>query len=146
VAVEDRVDAEPEVDAHVTNTANAGQSNNMVESATSVQIVRTGASVQLTSTASASSSMAQVCGLWSQSGHVSQTSSVSQTLHHTISLRYAELLIATDQFNVSNIIGKGGYAIVYRGEWKHTTIAVKRIVAKKPENVRCSLCCSLTIS
>ncbi|VDL77103.1 unnamed protein product [Nippostrongylus brasiliensis] len=36
---------------------------------------------------------------------------------------------ATSNFSDENILGKGGYGVVYVGEWKHTKIAVKRFMA-----------------
>ncbi|VDN26828.1 unnamed protein product, partial [Cylicostephanus goldi] len=36
---------------------------------------------------------------------------------------------ATSNFAEKNVLGKGGYGVVYVGEWKHTKIAVKRFMS-----------------
>ncbi|KAK6746855.1 hypothetical protein RB195_000230 [Necator americanus] len=50
-------------------------------------------------------------------------------LQNTLTVPYTELLSATCNFAEENVLGKGGYGIVYVGEWKHTKIAVKRFMA-----------------
>uniref|UniRef100_A0A1I7Y333 non-specific serine/threonine protein kinase n=1 Tax=Steinernema glaseri TaxID=37863 RepID=A0A1I7Y333_9BILA len=51
-------------------------------------------------------------------------------LQNTPTVKYEELLVATNSFAPENVIGKGGYGVVYRGEWKHTAVAVKKIQTK----------------
>ncbi|KAG5347579.1 KPEL kinase, partial [Acromyrmex charruanus] len=43
---------------------------------------------------------------------------------------YSELAIATDGWNQHNILGKGGFGIVYKGFWKNTDVAIKKIRQK----------------
>ncbi|CAD6190724.1 unnamed protein product [Caenorhabditis auriculariae] len=49
----------------------------------------------------------------------------------TLPVSYPELEQATNNFSPENVIGKGGYGVVYRGELKGTggVVAVKRILA-----------------
>lgn len=42
-------------------------------------------------------------------------------------LPYSELLVATNNFCKSNIIGSGGFGVVYKGFWKGTKVAIKRL-------------------
>ncbi|XP_055848311.1 serine/threonine-protein kinase pelle [Episyrphus balteatus] len=46
---------------------------------------------------------------------------------------YKELLQATDDWNEKNILGKGGFGTVYKGCWKFTTVAIKRITYNSPD-------------
>lgn len=40
---------------------------------------------------------------------------------------YEELTEATDNWNEKNLLGKGGFGQVFKGEWKHLPVAVKRL-------------------
>ena len=40
---------------------------------------------------------------------------------------YAELAAATRDFAVGNILGRGGFGPVYRGEWGRHAVAIKRL-------------------
>lgn len=45
---------------------------------------------------------------------------------------YQELLEATNNWHESNILGKGGFGTVFKGYWKHTTVAIKKITYNSP--------------
>ncbi len=59
-------------------------------------------------------------------------------LQNTPTVRYEELLAATDGFAPANMVGRGGYGVVYKGYWKHTQVAVKRIQARGDSSVEVS--------
>lgn len=45
-------------------------------------------------------------------------------------ISYEELQKATDNWNPSTILGKGGFGTVFKGTWKRTEVAIKRIEQK----------------
>lgn len=57
--------------------------------------------------------------------------SEAQPLVNTI--LYEELRRATQDFSDNNILGKGGFGTVYKGCWKDTTVAVKRLHVKEKD-------------
>uniref|UniRef100_A0A5S6R5X8 non-specific serine/threonine protein kinase n=1 Tax=Trichuris muris TaxID=70415 RepID=A0A5S6R5X8_TRIMR len=56
------------------------------------------------------------------------------SLPEAMRAKYEEIKEATDDFSPANILGQGGYGIVYKGRWKDTIVAVKRIVFQKNNN------------
>lgn len=42
-------------------------------------------------------------------------------------ITYTELEQATNYWNKSNILGKGGFGVVFKGIWKNTAVAIKRL-------------------
>ncbi len=54
--------------------------------------------------------------------------SLSQALSgDTSTASFAELVAATRGFAASNILGRGGFGPVYRGEWGGQAVAIKRL-------------------
>ncbi len=53
---------------------------------------------------------------------------VSQAFSGEVSTAsYSELAAATRNFAVANILGRGGFGPVYRGEWSGQAVAIKRL-------------------
>ncbi|KAH7282674.1 hypothetical protein KP509_35G043000 [Ceratopteris richardii] len=50
---------------------------------------------------------------------------------HRVQLTFGELAVATDNFNISRKIGKGGFATVFYGKWQGKEVAVKRMELKE---------------
>jgi len=42
-------------------------------------------------------------------------------------ITYNELEKATNYWNNENILGKGGFGVVFKGIWKSTAVAIKRL-------------------
>lgn len=45
-------------------------------------------------------------------------------------ITYNELEQATNYWNKANILGKGGFGVVFKGIWKNTAVAIKRLEAQ----------------
>lgn len=43
-------------------------------------------------------------------------------------IKYHELVWATKEWNPNNILGRGGFGEVFKGSWKNTDVAIKKIV------------------
>lgn len=52
---------------------------------------------------------------------------------------YAELCRATDDWSPSNELGKGGFGVVYKGYFKNTHVAIKKIKGRNTESARAEL-------
>ncbi|RZF45921.1 hypothetical protein LSTR_LSTR008298 [Laodelphax striatellus] len=46
-------------------------------------------------------------------------------------INYQELEAATNNWDKAKILGKGGFGTVYRGTWKNTQVAIKRLMLQK---------------
>ncbi|CAK5091151.1 unnamed protein product [Meloidogyne enterolobii] len=61
----------------------------------------------------------------------SASNAILTGLQSTLTVPYSDIIIATQNWASEQILGKGGYGVVYKGNWKHTEVAVKRIQGKK---------------
>ncbi|XP_034941995.1 pelle-like serine/threonine-protein kinase pik-1 [Chelonus insularis] len=60
--------------------------------------------------------------------------SMSKTHSVLPQISYDELMRATDGWNKRYILGRGGFGIVYKGTWKNTDVAIKKIERRGPES------------
>lgn len=51
-------------------------------------------------------------------------------------ITYNELEQATNYWNKENILGKGGFGVVFKGTWKNTLVAIKRLEAQVKTNIQ----------
>uniref|UniRef100_A0A915EAU1 Protein kinase domain-containing protein n=1 Tax=Ditylenchus dipsaci TaxID=166011 RepID=A0A915EAU1_9BILA len=65
----------------------------------------------------------------------SESSSVIAGLQNTPSVKYEDILEATNNFAADKILGRGGYGVVYKGVWKHTEVAIKRIQGRNDNSL-----------
>ncbi|KRX65164.1 TBC1 domain family member 25 [Trichinella sp. T9] len=59
---------------------------------------------------------------------VSANHSAVMSVPGALRASYEEIVQATDNFSASNLLGHGGYGMVYKGIWKNTVVAVKKLV------------------
>ncbi|XP_026464167.1 serine/threonine-protein kinase pelle-like [Ctenocephalides felis] len=58
---------------------------------------------------------------------VSDISSINESASAIPRISYDELQAATDNWNESNVLGRGGFGKVFKGLWKNTAVAIKRL-------------------
>ncbi|ERL92890.1 serine/threonine-protein kinase pelle [Dendroctonus ponderosae] len=56
---------------------------------------------------------------------------VASSAGATPHIPYPELEIATENWNAHHILGQGGFGIVFKGTWKWTQVAIKRLETKE---------------
>ncbi|XP_015592025.1 serine/threonine-protein kinase pelle isoform X2 [Cephus cinctus] len=47
---------------------------------------------------------------------------------------YEELVVATDMWSIQNVLSKGSFSTVYKGQWKNTAVAIKRMAPRNPSS------------
>jgi len=55
-------------------------------------------------------------------------------------IQYDELVLATDNWNQNRVLGEGGFGVVYKGNWRHTDVAIKRLKAEVGVTLRYGSC------
>nr|CAD7461533.1 unnamed protein product [Timema tahoe] len=63
----------------------------------------------------------------SRTRDVSNASSIVDNCANVPEIEHEELKLATNNWDKSCIIGKGGFGTVFKGKWKHILVAIKRI-------------------
>uniref|UniRef100_A0A6M2DKU2 non-specific serine/threonine protein kinase n=1 Tax=Xenopsylla cheopis TaxID=163159 RepID=A0A6M2DKU2_XENCH len=58
---------------------------------------------------------------------ISDISSINESASAIPRISYDELQSATDNWNESNVLGRGGFGKVFKGMWKNTAVAIKRL-------------------
>lgn len=68
--------------------------------------------------------------------NASDISSVAENCGSIPHIEYHELVAATNNWSKHNIVGKGGFGTVFKGDWRNTQVAVKRIEQRGAESAR----------
>lgn len=42
-------------------------------------------------------------------------------------IQYDELEMATENWDQNRVLGRGGFGVVYKGNWRNTDVAIKRL-------------------
>jgi hypothetical protein len=69
------------------------------------------------------------CGLISTQ-HANNTGIDSEEETFMQRIQYDELVLATENWNENCVLGEGGFGVVYKGNWRHTDVAIKRLKAE----------------
>lgn len=59
--------------------------------------------------------------------NASEVSSIAESCGTIPDIPYKELMVATNGWDKHTILGKGGFGTVFKGMWKNTLVAIKRI-------------------